>query len=88
MKVLKKERNHIHTHTKEREARDTRGAVILTPQNESVLSCEDYVDTNSERSVRFSEDDYEDYCPPGREAIKFDRFSPKILKNLMLPFSR
>jgi hypothetical protein len=43
--------------------------------------------TNSERSVRFSEHDYEDYCPPEPEAISFDRFSPKILKNLMLPFS-
>jgi hypothetical protein len=62
MKVITKKRRKLHTDTKERENRDTRGAVILTPQNGSLfMSCEYYVNTNSERSVRFSEDDDEDY---------------------------
>ena len=70
-KVLKKrETRKLHTDTKEREIRDTRGTVILTPQNGSVLmSREYYMNTNSETYVTFSEDDYEDYCPPEHEAV-------------------
>jgi len=70
MKVLKKKRRKLHADTKEREIRDTQGAVFLTPQNDSVFMwSEYYVNTNSERSVRISEDDYENDCPPEREAV-------------------
>jgi hypothetical protein len=47
-------RRTLHTDAKEKEVRDPRGAVIFRPQQASVLMpCEDYLNPNSERFVRF-----------------------------------